>query len=145
MGDATAKKPTFVKYGVNHVTKLIEQKKAQLVVIAHDVDPIELVLYLPALCRKMDIPYCIVKGKARLGAAVHKKTATCMAFTSIRNEDRHDFSQLVTAIRTQFNDSDNSRKKWGGGIMGVKSRAATHKKERAVAKELAKKAAGNAV
>jgi len=36
-------------------------------VIAHDVDPIELVVWLPALCRKMEIPYCIVKGKARLG------------------------------------------------------------------------------
>ena len=27
------------------------QNKAQLVVIAHDVDPIELVVWLPALCR----------------------------------------------------------------------------------------------
>jgi hypothetical protein len=44
------------------------QKKSQLVVIAHDVDPIELVVWLPALCRKMEIPYCIVKGKSRLGA-----------------------------------------------------------------------------
>ena len=44
------------------------QNKAQLVVIAHDVDPIELVVWLPALCRKMEIPYCIVKGKSRLGA-----------------------------------------------------------------------------
>ncbi len=42
-GDATTtgKKPITVKYGINHVTNLIEQKKAQLVVIAHDVDPIE--------------------------------------------------------------------------------------------------------
>lgn len=35
------KKPITVKYGINHVTNLIEQKKAALVVIAHDVDPIE--------------------------------------------------------------------------------------------------------
>ncbi|KAL8528615.1 hypothetical protein ACS0TY_006164 [Phlomoides rotata] len=55
------KKPIVVKYGLNHVTYLIEQNKAQLVVIAHDVDPIELV-------EKMEIPYCIVKGKARLGS-----------------------------------------------------------------------------
>lgn len=41
-GDATAKKkPITLKYGINHVTNLIEQKKATLVVIAHDVDPIE--------------------------------------------------------------------------------------------------------
>ena len=30
-------------------------------VIAHDVDPIELVIWLPALCKKQGIPYCIVK------------------------------------------------------------------------------------
>ncbi|RZC22746.1 60S ribosomal protein L7a-2 isoform B, partial [Glycine soja] len=65
-----AKKPIVVKYGLNHVTYLIEQNKAQLVVIAHDVDPIELVVWLPALCRKMEIPYCIVKGKARLGTVI---------------------------------------------------------------------------
>lgn len=35
------KKPSFVKSGTNTVTKLVEQKKAQLVVIAHDVDPLE--------------------------------------------------------------------------------------------------------
>jgi large subunit ribosomal protein L7Ae len=35
------KKPICVKYGINHITSLVEQKKAKLVVIAHDVDPIE--------------------------------------------------------------------------------------------------------
>jgi large subunit ribosomal protein L7Ae len=34
-------KPFNVKYGINHITALIENKKALLVVIAHDVDPIE--------------------------------------------------------------------------------------------------------
>merc|ERR1712216_913976 len=135
------KKPTVVKFGLNHVTALVEKKKAQLVVIAHDVDPLELVLWLPALCRKMDIPYCIVKGKARLGQVVHKKTATALAFTSIKNEDRHEFSQLVTAIRANYNDkSDEIRRTWGGGIMGLKSQAATTKKIRAIQREEAKRA-----
>lgn len=38
---APSKRPNTLKAGTNTVTKLIEQKKAQLVVIAHDVDPIE--------------------------------------------------------------------------------------------------------
>lgn len=41
--DAPPKKPNTLKAGCNTVTKLIEQKKAQLVVIAHDVDPIEVI------------------------------------------------------------------------------------------------------
>ncbi|KAL8528614.1 hypothetical protein ACS0TY_006164 [Phlomoides rotata] len=79
------KKPIVVKYGLNHVTYLIEQNKAQLVVIAHDVDPIELV-------EKMEIPYCIVKGKARLGSIVHKKSASVLCLTSVKNEDKMEFS-----------------------------------------------------
>ena len=35
------KKPVVVKYGINHITALVENKKAQMVVIANDVDPIE--------------------------------------------------------------------------------------------------------
>ena len=61
----TEKKPVVIKYGINHITKLIKSEKAELVCIAHDVDPIEMVVWLPALCRKMGVPYCIVKGKAR--------------------------------------------------------------------------------
>ena len=55
------KKPVVVKYGLNHITTLVEQKEAALVIIAHDVDPIELVVWLPALCKRMDVPYVIVK------------------------------------------------------------------------------------
>ena len=98
-------------------------------------------LWLPAVCRKMDIPYCIVKSKSRLGALVHKKTATAVALTSVRPEDRHDFSQLVTAIRQQYNENAKQiERTWGGGMMGVKSVAKTTKIERAIAKEAAKKA-----
>ena len=43
----------------------------------------QLVLFLPALCRKMGVPYCIVKGKARLGALVRRKTCTCVAVTQV--------------------------------------------------------------
>jgi ribosomal protein L7Ae-like RNA K-turn-binding protein len=45
--DAQAqKKPLSVSYGVNNVTSLIEDKKAKLVVIAHDVDPIEVTCFV---------------------------------------------------------------------------------------------------
>ena len=90
--DSKAKKPLFVKSGINHIATLVEQKKASLVIIAHDVDPIEIVVWLPALCRKMDVPYCIVKGKARLGQVVHKKTATALAFTGVRKEVNFELS-----------------------------------------------------
>nr|XP_043637243.1 60S ribosomal protein L7a-1-like [Erigeron canadensis] len=135
-----SKKPIVVKYGLNHITYLIEQNKAQLVVIAHDVDPIELVVWLPALCRKMEIPYCIVKGKSRLGAIVHQKTASALCLTTVKNEDKMEFSRILEAIKANFNDKyEEYRKKWGGGIMGSKSQAKTKAKEKVMAKEAAQR------
>ena len=56
-------------------------------------------------------------------------------------QDRHEFSQLVTAISQQYNENAKSiERTWGGGIMGVKSQAKTAKIAKAVAKEQAKKA-----
>jgi len=39
--DTPTKRPNILRQGTNTVTHLVEQKKAQLVVIAHDVDPLE--------------------------------------------------------------------------------------------------------
>jgi len=50
-----------VKSGLNHIVSLVESKKPKLVLIANDVDPIELVVFLPALCRRLGVPYAIVK------------------------------------------------------------------------------------
>lgn len=131
-------KPVFIKHGLNHVTSLIESKKAQLVVIAHDVDPIELVVWLPALCRKMGVPYCIVKDKARLGSLVHLKTATALAFTDVKEADKAEMATLVSAVKANYNDKwDELRRHWGGGIMGVKSQAKMAKRAAAAAKEVA--------
>ena len=79
------KKPTTLKCGLNHVTYLIEQKRAKLVLVAADVDPIETVVFLPSLCKTMDVPYAIVSSKARLGALVNKKSATCVALTDFKD------------------------------------------------------------
>jgi large subunit ribosomal protein L7Ae len=116
------KKPNFVKFGVNHVTKLVEQKKAKLVCIAFDVDPIEIVVWLPSLCRKMQVPYCIVKCKARLGRVVRRKTATCCAITSVNKEDQADLQLLAQAVKENYNDKyDEVRRTWGGGHLSIKS------------------------
>merc|ERR1719458_323558 len=93
--EVKTKKPQVIKYGLNHVTTLIENKLAKLVIIAHDVDPIELVCWLPALGRKKDVPYCIIKGKGRLGQLVHKKSAAAVALTTVRQEDKKDLDTLA--------------------------------------------------
>jgi len=132
-------KPVLLKYGINHVTTLVEQKKAKLVIIAHDVDPIEIVVWLPALCRKMEVPFCIVKSKARLGQVVHKKTATAIAVTEVKPEDAPKLEQLIASVKANFAEAP---KKWGGGILGAKATAIVKRRERAAAREAQKRIEG---
>merc|ERR1711890_222640 len=108
------------------------EKKAKLVCIAHDVEPIEIVVWLPALCRKMGVPYCIVKGKARLGKLVHKKNATAIAVTTVRQDDKDKLEKLSEAVRTNYNERvEEIKRNWGGGIMGGKSQAKIARIEKA--------------
>merc|ERR1712046_359348 len=117
------------------------RRKAQLVVIANDVDPIELVMFLPALCRKMGVPYCIVKNKSRLGRVCRRKTTSCIAITNVDSNDRSSLSKLVESVKTNYNErGDEIRRHWGGGSLGGKSAAKVAKVEKAKAKEIAMKA-----
>lgn len=65
---------------------------------------IELVNFLPGPCHKMGIPYCIVKGKVRLGRLVHAKTGTTVAFTQVDSEDKGALAKLVEAVGMNSND-----------------------------------------
>lgn len=47
--DVPTKRPPVVRSGINTITSLIEQKKAQLVAIANDVEPIEVILIFKLL------------------------------------------------------------------------------------------------
>jgi len=125
---------------LNHITTLVEEGKAKLVCIAHDVDPPEMMVYLPALCRLKNVPFCFVKGQARLGKLVHMKRATCVALTDVAKEDLKDFDDLKRAFTAQFNENTQLRRNWGGGIMGIKNQHMMAKREKLREIELAKKA-----
>jgi large subunit ribosomal protein L7Ae len=111
-----------IKFGLNHVTNLVQAKKAQLVLIAHDVDPLELVVWLPTLCYKMDVPFAIVKGKAALGKLVNMKSATAVCLSQVQSKHSHDLELLTTSVRAAFNDQfPELRKKKGEAKFGRKT------------------------
>uniref|UniRef100_G3TT48 60S ribosomal protein L7a n=1 Tax=Loxodonta africana TaxID=9785 RepID=G3TT48_LOXAF len=125
-GDVPTKRPFVHRVGVNNVTTLVENKKAKLVVTAHDVDPIKLVVFLLALCHKMGVPHCI------------RKTCTAVAFTQVNSEDKGALAKLMEAIRTNHNNRyDEIRRHGGVNVPGPKSAARIAKLEKAKAKELA--------
>lgn len=136
--DVSSPVAPVLKFGLKHITDLICDKKVALVAIAHDVNPIELVVWLPALCRKNGIPYCIVKGKARLGTLVGMKNAAVVALpTNYNKED----DKLVTTLKGNFTEEFNNKRDrtWGGGIMGKKTVEKLRLRAEALAREEAKK------
>lgn len=62
-----AKDTGRVRKGTNETTKAIERGSASLVIIAEDVDPPEVVMHLPMLCKEKKTPYLFVPTKKQLG------------------------------------------------------------------------------
>merc|ERR1712196_278189 len=132
-------KPLTVKFGLNHVTQLVENNEAKLVVIAHDVDPIELVLWLPQLCRNKKVPFVVVKNKARLGKVVHQSTASCVAITAVKKEDNTDLENVRKIATNEYLDNESLRTNYGAPVMGIKARHKKEALEKAKAAELMRK------
>ena len=112
------KKPVTLKCGLNHVTYLVEQKRAKLVLIAADVDPIETVVFLPSLCKTMDIPYAIVPSKERLGHLANKKTCTCLALTDFK-DNAADLENLCKVFRERFQGPPAHSRKPEKGVKAI--------------------------
>lgn len=95
-------KPMLLKFGLRHIVDLLEQKKLGFLAIAADVAPITLVIGLPTLCKKMNIPYCIVPSKQALGALVHLKSSAVVGIEQVRPEDSAEFSDIIRISNALF-------------------------------------------
>jgi len=59
-----------IRKGTNETTKSIERGRAQLVLIAENVEPPEIVAHLPLLCDERGAPYVYVPDKYRIGESI---------------------------------------------------------------------------
>jgi large subunit ribosomal protein L7Ae len=61
----------------------------------------------------MEVPFMIVKDKARLGAIVHTKTAACVALTSVGGADAGQLKILKDLAMEKYNNNPELVRKWG--------------------------------
>jgi large subunit ribosomal protein L7Ae len=89
-----AKDSGRIKKGINETTKSIERGIARLVLVAEDVEPPEVIMYLPGLCDDKKAPYIFVKSKKDLGnaAGIERPTAAIAIVVEGKSKD------LVTEI-----------------------------------------------
>ncbi|GAB4312326.1 MAG: 50S ribosomal protein L7Ae [Methanobacteriaceae archaeon] len=65
--------------GTNEVTKAIERGNAALVLVAEDVDPVEIVAHIPVLAEEKEIPYVYLPTKDEVGAGAGLNVGTASA------------------------------------------------------------------
>ena len=58
-----------LKKGANEATKSLNRGVADLILLAADTEPLEIVLHLPLLCEDKNVPYVYVGKQADLGKA----------------------------------------------------------------------------
>jgi len=89
-----------VRVGTNEVTKASERAEAKFVVMAEDVDPIEILAHIPMLCEEKRIPYVYVPKKQRLGqSAGLSKSAASVAVVEA-GEGKGILEELTGAYAT---------------------------------------------
>jgi large subunit ribosomal protein L7Ae len=95
-----AKEKGKIKKGTNETTKAVERGQAQLVLIATDVDPPEVVAHLPLLCEEKKVPYIYVPSKERLGKAAGINVAAAAAAIIDPGEATSLVNEIIKELST---------------------------------------------
>ncbi|XP_020277983.1 NHP2-like protein 1 homolog [Pseudomyrmex gracilis] len=68
-----------LKKGANEATKSLNRGQAELIVLAADAQPLEILLHLPLLCEDKNVPYVFVNSKTTLGRScgVNRPVVAC--------------------------------------------------------------------
>mmetsp|Transcript_52271 Transcript_52271/g.77979 ORF Transcript_52271/g.77979 Transcript_52271/m.77979 type:complete len:124 (+) Transcript_52271:71-442(+) len=81
------------KKGANEATKTLNRGISEMILMAADAEPIEILLHLPLLCEDKNVPYVFVSSKVALGRAcgVSRPVIACSITTN-------EASQLKSSI-----------------------------------------------
>ena len=91
-----------VKKGTNETTKAIERGNADLVFVAEDVQPEEIVMHLPELADEKGIPYIFVESQDDVGHAAGLEVGSAAAAIVDAGEaegDVEDVAEKVEELR----------------------------------------------
>lgn len=87
-----------VKKGTNETTKAIERGNAELVVIAEDVQPEEIVMHLPELADERDVPFVFVASQDDVGHAAGLEVGSAAAAVVEPGEAREAVDDIAAKV-----------------------------------------------
>jgi large subunit ribosomal protein L7Ae len=89
-----------VRKGTNETTKAVERDSAELVYIAEDVSPEEIVMHLPELADEKEIPFVFVETQDDVGHAAGLEVGSAAAAIV----DAGDADEQVETITSKVED-----------------------------------------
>lgn len=87
-----------VKKGTNETTKAVERGNADLVIIAEDVSPEEIVMHLPELAEEKGIAYIFVDTQDDLGVAAGLEVGSAAAAITDAGDAEDDVEDISAKI-----------------------------------------------
>jgi len=89
-----------LKKGANEATKTLNRGIAELIIMAADAEPLEILLHLPLLCEDKNVPYVFVPHKQALGRScgVSRPVIACSITTNEGSQLKNQIQQLKDAI-----------------------------------------------
>jgi len=87
-----------VKKGTNETTKAVERGNAELVYIAEDVQPEEIVMHLPELSDEKSIPYVFIETQDDLGHAAGLEVGSAAAAVVDAGEAEADVEDIADKV-----------------------------------------------
>ena len=87
-----------VKKGTNETTKAIERGNAELVYIAEDVQPEEIVMHLPELADEKGIPFVFVGTQDDIGHAAGLEVGSAAAAVTDSGEAGDDVDDIADKV-----------------------------------------------
>ncbi|ALC39070.1 hoip, partial [Drosophila busckii] len=89
-----------LRKGANEATKTLNRGFADIVVLAGDTEPIEILLHLPLLCEDKNVPYVFVRSKQALGRAcgVSRPIVAC----SVTTNEGSQLKSQITSIQQEI-------------------------------------------
>lgn len=88
-----------IKQGVNEVTKALERKNAEIVIIATDIKPPEIVAHIPILAKEKEIPYTYVPSQKELGLASGIKVGSSAIALTKTGEAKKEIEKIKDKIK----------------------------------------------
>ena len=87
-----------VKKGTNETTKAIERGNAELVVVAEDVQPEEIVMHIPELADEKGVPFVFVASQDDVGHAAGLEVGSAAAAIVDPGQAEDDVDDIAAKI-----------------------------------------------